>query len=129
NNPGPARTDINSSLGNSLFRPTVCLGVTYVVVYTYGHNDGKNGLPRCAVIDVALGDRCRPRRACGKPPAGADSVRSALAAASRPVSPADPGGSRRSRTTPRSTITPYGDASLARCAPDIHPCPPRLCLV
>src|SRR5215510_4646807 len=123
---------IPGSVAKLLFRefiPTVCLGVTYVVVYTYGYNDGKNGLPRCAVIDVALGDRWSPRRACSKPPAGADSVRSALAAASRLVSTADPGGSRRSRTTPRSTITPYGDASRARCAPDIHPCPPRLCLV
>ena len=39
--------------------PTVCLGVTSVVVYTYEYNDGRNGPTRCAVIDAGLGDRWR----------------------------------------------------------------------
>src|SRR5712692_4662286 len=34
----------------TLIKPTVCLGVTYVVVCTYGCDDGRIGPPRCAVI-------------------------------------------------------------------------------
>src|SRR2546430_6991147 len=60
-------------------KPTVCLGVTYVVVYAYGHDNGKIWPPRCAVIVAARGDRCHPLPACSTPPAAAGSVRSALA--------------------------------------------------
>src|SRR6266704_2319657 len=70
---------------------TVSLGVTYAVVYTYGCGDGRILPTRCAVIDAGLDDRYRPRRADRTPPAGVGSARSAPAAASRPVSPADPG--------------------------------------
>jgi hypothetical protein len=38
-------------------KPTVCLGVTYVVVCTYGCDDGRIWRTRCAVIDAALGGR------------------------------------------------------------------------
>ena len=34
--------------------PTVCLGVTCVVVYAYGHDNGRIWPTRCAVIDAAL---------------------------------------------------------------------------
>src|SRR5882672_5937420 len=81
-------------------KPTVCLGVTSAVVYTYGCDDGRNGPTRCAVIDGVLGDRCSQCRACRIPPAGAGSARSVLAAVSRPASTADPGGFHRSRTRP-----------------------------
>ncbi len=40
-------------------KPTVCLGVTSAVVYTYGCDDGRNGPTRCAFIDGVLGDRCK----------------------------------------------------------------------
>src|SRR5262245_37519050 len=112
-----------------LQRPTVCLGVTYVVVCTYEYDDGKIWLPHCAVIDAALGDRCRPLPACSTPPAGAGSAHSALAAGSAPASIADRGASRRSRTIEPSETRPYGDASLATCAPDTRPCRPLPCLV
>src|SRR6516162_11040694 len=79
-------------------KPTVCLGVTYVMVYTYGCDGGNNGQTRYAVIVAALGDRCTPLPACSRPPAGAGSARSALAAGSAPASIADLGASRRSRT-------------------------------
>src|SRR5882762_6665069 len=114
---------------HSSSKPTVCLGVTYMVVYTYGCDDGRIGPTHCAIIGVVPGDRCRQRQARSRPLARAGSARSALVAGSRPASPADPGGSRQSRTTPPSATTPCGDASPARCAPDTHPCPPRLCLV
>src|SRR5437773_352064 len=45
------------------FQPTVCRGVTYVVVCTYGCDGGNNGQTRCAVIVAALGGRCHPRPA------------------------------------------------------------------
>src|SRR6266446_3819975 len=61
--------------------------------YAYGHDNGKIWPPRCAVIVAARGDRCHPLPACSTPPAGAGSVRSALAAGSGLVSTADPGGS------------------------------------
>src|SRR5712664_316245 len=112
-----------------LNRPTVSLGVTFLGASTYGCGDGRIGLTRCAVIDAAPGDRCRQCRACGIPPAAAGSARSALAAASTPVSTADPDGFPRSRTTPPSATTPCGDATPAKCALDTHPCRPRLCLV
>src|SRR5712691_4693280 len=99
-------------------KPTVSLGVTCAVVYTYGCGDGRISPTRCAVIDAGLDDRYRPRRADRTPPAGVGSTRSALAAASRPGSTIDPGGFRRPKTTPPSAPTPCGDASLARCAPD-----------
>src|SRR5712664_1361945 len=44
-----------SSFVTEIIRPTVCLGVTYVVVYTYGCDDGRIWRTRCAVIDAALG--------------------------------------------------------------------------
>src|SRR5712691_4046589 len=111
-----------------LATPTVCLGVTSAVVYTYGCDDGRNGPTRCALIAGVLGDRCSQCRACRRPPAGAGSARSVLVAVSRPASTADPGGFHQLRTTPKSTTTPYGDASLARCAPGTRPSPPHLCL-
>src|SRR5712692_8192509 len=40
-----------------LTRPTVCLYVTSLVVYSYGYDDGKIGPTRCALIGAALGDR------------------------------------------------------------------------
>src|SRR5438094_5802688 len=102
--------------------PTVSLGVTFAVVDTYGCGDGRIWPTRCAVIDAGLHGRSSPRRVCRTPPAAAGSARSALAAESGPASPVDPGGSRRLRTTPPSATTPYGDASLARCALGTHPC-------
>src|SRR5262252_8948239 len=110
-------------------RPTVCLGVTSVVVCTYECDDGKIWLPHCAVIDAALGDRCRPLPACSTPPAGAGSAHSALAAGSVLVSTVDPGAFPRARTIPPSGTTSCGDASHARCALDTRPCLPRPCLV
>src|SRR6266487_1711381 len=95
-------------------RPTVSLNVTSVVACTYGCDDGRISPTRCAVIAAGLGDRCSPRRACSRLPAGARRAHSALAAGSRPGSPADPGGSHRSRTRPRSGIRSYGDASPAK---------------
>src|SRR5712691_7501678 len=109
--------------------PTVSLGVTYAVVYTYGCDDGRIEPTRCAVIDGGLGDRCRQRRAGRRPPARARSARIVRAAASRPASSAAPDEFRRSRTTPPSGTTPCGDATPATCALDTHPCRPRLCLV
>jgi tetratricopeptide (TPR) repeat protein len=111
------------------YKPTVSLGVTYVVVCTYGCGDGRIWPTHCAVIDAGLDGRCRPRRACRTPPGAASSARSALAAGSEPGSPAAPGAFPQSGTTPPSTTRPCGDASLARSAPGTHPCPPRLCLV
>ena len=93
-------------------KPTVCLDVTYVVVYTYGSDDGRISTTPCAVIDAALGDRSRPHPACSRPPAEAGSARSVLAAGLRPVSTAGPGGSLRSRTPPPSATPPCGDANL-----------------
>src|SRR6266446_2009004 len=75
--------------------PTVSLGVTSAVVCTYGCGDGRIALTRCAVIDAGLGDRWSRRRACRRPPAAAGSARSALAAGSRPGSPAAPDGFHR----------------------------------
>src|SRR5712671_4050210 len=105
-------------------RPTVCLGATYVVVDTYGCDDGRIGPTRCAVIDAGLGGRWSPRRVCRRPPEAARSARIGLAAGSRPVLTADPGGFHQSRTTPKSGTAPCGDASLARGAPDTRPCRP-----
>src|SRR2546428_429356 len=109
--------------------PTVCLGATYVVAYTYGYDGGRISPTHCALIDAGLGDRSRQRRACSRPPAEAGSARIGLVAGSRPGSPADPGGFPQSRTTPPSETRSCGDASLARCAPDTHPCRLRPCLV
>jgi hypothetical protein len=103
------------------FQPTVSLGVTSVVAYTYGCDDGRIEPIRCASIDGALGDRCSQHRACSRPPAGARLAHSALAAGSRPGSTADPGGLHRSSTRPRSGSRPCADASPARCAPATHP--------
>src|SRR5882762_10330478 len=61
-------------------KPTVCLGATYVVAYTYGYDGGRISPTHCAIIDVALGDRSRQRRACSRPPAGAGSARIGLVA-------------------------------------------------
>ena len=41
-------------------KPTVSLVVTYVVVDTYGCDDGRIWPTRCAVIDAALDGRSRP---------------------------------------------------------------------
>src|SRR5262245_54006024 len=109
--------------------PTVSLGVTCVVVCTYGCGDGRIAPTRCAVIDAALDGRSRPHQACKTLPAGAGSAHSALVAGSGPESSADPGGSLRSRTTSPSVTTPCGDASLARCALGTHPCPLHSCPV
>src|SRR5438105_8758448 len=38
-------------------RPTVSLGVTYVLVYTYGRDDGRIASTRCAIIDAGLDGR------------------------------------------------------------------------
>src|SRR2546425_10805407 len=38
-------------------RPTVSLGVTYVMVYTYGRDDGRIAPTRCALIDAGLDGR------------------------------------------------------------------------
>src|SRR5262245_21317034 len=109
--------------------PTVCLGVTYVVVGTYGYDNGRIEPTRCAVIDGVLGGRCRLCRACSTPPAEVGSSRSALAAGSVLASTADPGGSRPSSTIPPSGTRPDGDASLARYVPGTRPCSLRPCLV
>src|SRR2546426_161557 len=98
-------------------KPTVCLGVTYAVVCTYGCDDGRIAPPRCAIIDAGLDGRCSPRPACRTPPAGARSARSVLGAASRPASTAAPGAFPRSKTILPSVTTPCGDANRARCAP------------
>jgi hypothetical protein len=89
------KKDFDEGFTGTLFRPTVCLGVTSLVVYTYGCDDGRTALTRCALIDGVLGDRCSQRRACRIPPAAAGSARIVLAAASRPVSTAAPGGFHR----------------------------------
>ena len=78
--------------------PTVCLGVTSVVAYTYGCGDGRIGPTRCALIVGARGDRCSRCQGCRTPLAGARSARSRLAAGSRRASTAAPGGFPRSRT-------------------------------
>src|SRR5215831_11400068 len=109
--------------------PTVSIGVTCAVAYTYGSNGGRISPTRCAVIVAGLDDRCSPRRVDRTPPAGAGSARSALAAMSRPVSTIDPGAFHRSRTTPLAVTTSCGDATPATCAPGTHPCPPRSCPV
>src|SRR6266702_6157040 len=93
-------------------RPTICLGATYVVAYTYGYDGGRISPTHCALIDAGLGDRSRQRRACSRPPAGAGSARIGLVAGSRPGSTADPGGFHQSRTTPPSGTRSCGDASL-----------------
>src|SRR6266849_4473418 len=110
-----------------MYRPTVSIDVTCAVAYTYGCDSGRILPTRCAVIDAALGDRWSPRRAYSKPPAGVGSAHNGLAAASTPVSPVDPDGFHRSRTTPPSATTPCGGATPARCGPDTRPCRPRLC--
>src|SRR5262245_46736555 len=92
-------------------KPTVCLGVTSSVAYTYGYGDGRSGPARCAVIAGAHGDRWSRCQGCSTPPAGARSARSGLAAGSRLASTADPAGFHRSRTTLPSATTPCGDAT------------------
>src|SRR5713101_4176284 len=110
-------------------KPTVSLGVTSVVAYTYGCDDGRISQTRCALIDDGLDGRYSRCRVCRTPPAAASSARIGLAAASRPVSTADPGGFHSSGTTLPSGIRPYGDASLPRYAPGTRPSPPRSCPV
>ena len=63
-----------------LSKPTVSLGVTCAVVYTYGCDDGRISPTRCAIIAAVLDGRWRPRRACSTPPAAVRSARHALAA-------------------------------------------------
>src|SRR6266566_1761303 len=110
-------------------RPTVSLVVTSAVVCTYGCDDGRISPTRCAIIDAGLDGRYSLHRSYTTPPAAAGSAHVGLAAASRLAAPADPDGFHRSRTTPLSATTPCGDATLAKCALDTHPCRPRLCLV
>src|SRR5712691_6943317 len=90
-------------------KPTVWFYVISLVVYTYERDGGRIGPTRCALIDGRLGGRCSRCRVCRTLPAGASSARSVFAARSRRVSPADPGGFHRSRTTPRSRIRPCDD--------------------
>ena len=65
----PCIERVQQSLGRNglLFvgdcKPTVSIGVTYAVVYTYGSDDGRISPTRCAVIVAGLGDRYSPRRA------------------------------------------------------------------
>src|SRR5215468_9188390 len=113
----------------ALHTPTVSFGITYAVVCTYGYDDGRIWRTRCALIAAAPVDRESRCRACRIPPGAAGSAHTALAAASRPESPAELGGFPRSRITPRSGTTPCGDANPARCAPGTRPCRPRPCLV
>ena len=40
-------------------KPTVSLGATYAVAYTYGRDDGRIVPTHCAVIDDRLGGRWR----------------------------------------------------------------------
>ena len=84
-----------------------------LMAYIYERSDGRIGQTRCALIGAAHGDRCSQRRVCRIPPVEARSAHSALAAGSRRVSPADPGGFHRLRTTLPSGTTPCGDASPA----------------
>src|SRR5262244_2648182 len=95
---------------NAIYIPTVCLGVTSSVAYTYGYGDGRIGPTRCALIDGARGDRWRRCQGGSTPPAGARSARSGLAAGLRRASTVDPGGFPRSRTTRQSASTPCDDA-------------------
>src|SRR6266851_286076 len=46
----------------SRLRPTVSLGVTSALVYTYGCGDGRIGPTRCAVIGGRRGSRARRGR-------------------------------------------------------------------
>src|SRR6266568_5779110 len=110
-------------------KPTVSLGVTYVVEYIYRCDDGRILPTRCAIIDAGLGDTWSPRRGCRTPPAAARSTRSALAGGSRQASAAAPDGFHRSRTRPRSASTPCDDASPPRYVLDTHPCLLHPCLV
>src|SRR5438093_6178504 len=109
-------------------KPTVCLHVTSLVASSCGYDNGKSGPTHCALIGAARGDRCNQCWVCRTPPAGARSAHSGLAAGSRLVSTAAPGGFPRSRTTPRSASTPCGDASPPRSAPGTRPCPLHPCL-
>src|SRR5215472_14409863 len=86
---------------DALRRPTVSLGVTYAVAYTYGRDDGRIAPTHCALIDGRLGGRCSRCQVCRTPPAGAYSAHSGLAGASRQASTAALGGLLRSRTTQR----------------------------
>ena len=119
----------NAGITLGLHTPTVCLGVTSVVVCIYECDDGKIWLPHCAVIDAALGDRCSPLPVCSTPPAGAGSAHSALAAGSGRASTVALGASRQLRTILPAGTMPCGDASRARCALGTRPCPLHLCLV
>src|SRR5712691_4770832 len=56
------------------FIPTVSLGVTSALVYTYGCGDGRIGPTRCAVIDAGLDGRYSKCRTCRTPPAAAGSA-------------------------------------------------------
>src|SRR5438132_9561998 len=42
----------------AFYKPTVSLGVTYAVVYTYGCGNGRIWPTHCAVIDAGLDGRC-----------------------------------------------------------------------
>src|SRR6516165_10727572 len=48
------------------------MGVTYVLAYTYGCDDGRIWRARCAVIVAVLDGRWSPRRANRTPPSSAD---------------------------------------------------------
>src|SRR6516165_4879480 len=105
----------STGIGISSFKPTVCLGVTSAVAYTYGYGDGRIGPTRCAVIVGAPGDRWSQCQGCRTPPAGARSARSGLVAGSRQASTAAPDGFPRLRTTRNRTGSENGNHAAA-CA-------------
>src|SRR4030095_7888134 len=104
-------------------KPTVCLGVTSSVAYTYGYDDGRIAPTHCALIAGRLGGRWSRCQVCRTPPAGAHSAHSGLGAGSRLASTADPGGFHRPKTIPRSASMPCDDASLPTSALGTRPCP------
>src|SRR5215470_6542194 len=73
------RCDSNNQFKRRTLIPTVSLGVTYAVVYTYGCDDGRTAPTRCAIIAAGLDGRSSQHRACKTPPAGARSAYSTLA--------------------------------------------------
>ena len=62
---------VATTLGNysPFLKPTVCLGVTSAMVYTYGCGDGRIEPTRYALNGRVLGDSCRQCRGCRTPPA------------------------------------------------------------
>jgi hypothetical protein len=56
--PGPQIDVLALDFLRVLLTLTVCFDITSLMVYTYGHDDGKNGPTRCALIGfmAAFGD-------------------------------------------------------------------------